>query len=502
MVEYNSKKQTVYNRRQTMAAPESPHDELHDLARHLSASTNVRLPLSPVSPSDEVNRSARYLGTPTNVRQPLSSNSQIDLPFSDEYRSQERVPPAGVDVRRQFVSNRIGDSISNDSVTRRRLSIISENYYPIDDEDNQNEDNQTLIETDNDKRRRRILFVVEPILVGLILLPIIVLFWDCGWNLVWTLLNTINGYPLTINQEFYNYSFLSLFIPYSIVQILLLILYIGQEIFYNFLKEQNSIIRIILLKSHIFLLATIYIIQWEIVWLVWDQYTPRQWYFQLVLSIAAIFALIVFIGHLSDLVCAPFLVSYDSIEYCLHFGCPLLTRQMKQWKINVINYVLYEIIISNLSIVTWRSFYNFLDQHMYPDDLNKSALICLLIGFILYFPLMYFQNYLEYLNVKYEFWVFVSINFPQLYRNVRHVFAFLSCVFLWRGLWLLYDSYIVIFEFHYQTYLLLYFLSFFFLALIQTSSSINGPLSNMEDDNHFFPLYPNCYVSTVIRKFS
>ncbi|CAF1509453.1 unnamed protein product [Adineta steineri] len=161
-----------------------------------------------------------------------------------------------------------------------------------------------------------------------------------------------------------------------------------------------------------------------------NQYTPRQWYFQLVLSLITIFTLIVFIRHLSDLVYAPFLVNYDSIEYCLHFEYPFLTRQMKQWKINVINCILYEIIISNLSIVTWRSFYNFLDQHMHPHDLNKSALTCSLIDFILYFPLMYFQNYLEYLNVKYEFWVFVSINFPQLYRNVRHVFAFSSCVFL------------------------------------------------------------------------
>jgi hypothetical protein len=175
---------------------------------------------------------------------------------------------------------------------------------------------------------------------------------------------------------------------------------------------------------------------------------------------------------------------------------------MKQWKINLINYVLYEIIISNISILAWRGFYHILDEYMYPDDLDKSAWICLVFGYFLYFPLMYFQNYLEYLNLKFEFWTFVSINFPQLYRNIRHLFAFLSCLFLWRGFWILYDSHIVIFEMHYQTYSLLYLISFFFLALIQTSSSTNGPLNNMEDDNRFFPLYPNCYVSIVARKFS
>jgi hypothetical protein len=175
---------------------------------------------------------------------------------------------------------------------------------------------------------------------------------------------------------------------------------------------------------------------------------------------------------------------------------------MKQWKIYLINYVLYEIIISNIAILTWRGFYNVLDRYVYSDDIEKSAWICLLIGYILYFPLMYFQNYLEDLNSKYEFWVFVSINFPQLYGNVRHLVAFISCIFLWRGLWLLYDTHVIIFELHYRTYLLLYLLSFFFLAVIQTSSSTNGPLSNMEDENRFFPLYPNCYVSIVVRKFS
>ena len=104
--------------------------------------------------------------------------------------------------------------------------------------------------------------------------------------------------------------------------------YLAQDFLYGFLKRQKLIPRLILLKLHIFILSSIYIVQWVVIWTVWDQYTPREWYFEIVLSFTALFALIVFIGHLSDLVCAPFLVSYDSIEYCLHFGCPLLTRQV------------------------------------------------------------------------------------------------------------------------------------------------------------------------------
>ena len=175
---------------------------------------------------------------------------------------------------------------------------------------------------------------------------------------------------------------------------------------------------------------------------------------------------------------------------------------MKQWKINLINYILYEWIISNLSIMVWRGFYHFLDDFLYPDDLPLSAGICLIIGYVLYFPLMYFQTYLEELNLKYSFWTFVSINFPQFYRNIRHLLAFISCVFAWRGYWLLFDNYVDIFEKYYQTYLLLYLLSFMLLSVLQTASSTNGPLSYMDDSFRFFPLYPHCYVSIVYRKIS
>lgn len=175
---------------------------------------------------------------------------------------------------------------------------------------------------------------------------------------------------------------------------------------------------------------------------------------------------------------------------------------MKTWKINLINYILYEIIVSNLSVMTWRSLYHFLDSYFYPNDSNLSAGISLLIGYSLYFPLMYFQNYLEDLHMKYEFWTFISINFPQFYRNIRHLFAFVSCILTWRGYWMYFDTYINIFDDYYKTCLFSSLGSFFILSLFQTASSINGPLSNINEKNNFFPLYPHCYVSIVYRKFS
>ena len=304
----NQQERSTNARRQSLVLPALPISESRPFARQMSATMNVR------------NRSA--------------SVSQTFLLNGNEYRSQERIPPAGADIQRQRIYSRVEDSV--EPVNQRRLSIISEVSYPMDHEESQNEStiNDALIQTKSDEHRLRILFFVEPIIVGFILLPIVALFWECGWNIVWILLNTTNGYPSTSqfdeipSEELHHYSLQSLLIPYLIVQILLLVFYLSQDFFYNFLKRQNHIITILLLKIHIFLLASIYIVQWETLWIVWDQYLPRDWYFELVLSLTSIFALIVFIGHLSDLVCAPFLVSYDSIECCVHFGCPLLTRQV------------------------------------------------------------------------------------------------------------------------------------------------------------------------------
>jgi hypothetical protein len=312
MSENDPRRRSITVRRQTLALPVFPtEDRTHLLARQMSTSVNIQ---------------SRLLTVP-----------QMRLPNGYEYRSQERVPPAGADCQRQFVSTRVEET--DEPVNQRRLSIISEFYQPIEDEDTRttNGINGAAAQTNADKRRRRILFIIEPIIVGLILLPIVVLFWECGWNLVWILLNTVNKHPSTLkfnkvkDKQLTEQSLHSLFIPYLIAQILLLILYLGQDFVYDFLKRQNYIITFVLLQCHILLLASIYIVQWEMLWTLWDQYTPQEWYFIFVLSLASLFALIVLIGHLSDLVCAPFLISYDSIECCLHFGCPLLTREVSSF---------------------------------------------------------------------------------------------------------------------------------------------------------------------------
>ncbi|CAF1166083.1 unnamed protein product, partial [Rotaria sordida] len=268
----------------------------------------------------------RRLSVCPNYQRRLSNVSQLYLPNGSEYHPQERIPPSGLEHQTTFLLTRDeNDNNENNenNENERRLSII-DRYHSTDHQ-------LTIDQYKENKYKKRILFIIEPILTAFLLFPILVLFWETGWNLILIFLNVLNKFSPNLHlseitqEDFESYTWESLVYPYLVVQILLLCFYIFQDLIYNYCKKQKWIIKTILLKFHIFIIGTIYIVQWEMIWTIWDQFTPHEWYFEFTLSLLSLFALIVFIGHLSDLICSPFLVSYDSIEYCIQFGCPLLT---------------------------------------------------------------------------------------------------------------------------------------------------------------------------------
>lgn len=257
-----------------------------------------------------------------NRRLSVSSNNQhrfsiTSKNFDNEYNQQH------VEILDSELSQPLPNV--NGITNRRRLTQI----IAIPDDINQ----ENLVKP---KGLYLLLFIVEPILTTCLLFPLVVLFWDCGWNLITTMLNSLNDYALTYNLDGLNYtdygygdySPQSLIVPYVVAEILFLILYLGQDLFYDFLKRQNTIIEMIIIKLHIFLVASLYIVQWEMIWTIMDQYTPTDWTFMMVLSLASMFALIVLTGTLSDMVCSPFVMGYDSIEYCIQFECPLMTEHV------------------------------------------------------------------------------------------------------------------------------------------------------------------------------
>jgi hypothetical protein len=168
---------------------------------------------------------------------------------------------------------------------------------------------------------------------------------------------------------------------------------------------------------------------------------------------------------------------------------------MNQCVSHVLNYFFYEHIIAILTILAWRGSYALLDVYLYPNDENMSASISLLLGYSFFFLFMYTQSFSNDICLIPKF---INANYPSFIQNLRHLGAFFSCILLWRGFWILFDKYIATISLAvaspYVFYLVCIILSFVIMSMMRTGSSINGPMSHMNDEYDLFPLYPNCFL--------
>ena len=176
-------------------------------------------------------------------------------------------------------------------------------------------DSQATAQT---KKKRRLFFLCEPLIAGLVIFPLVVIFWQSGWNLLVEGLDKHTGHHALILPGLY-----------ALSQLIFLVIYLNQNRLYDFLarQESNGVI-LLVLQSHSLLTGLNYIIQWVAMWTICDLYTSEDWLVMFITSTAAILALIALAGHPCDLVCAPFIVSYDSMEYNIRIGTPFLTEKV------------------------------------------------------------------------------------------------------------------------------------------------------------------------------
>ncbi|CAF1426292.1 unnamed protein product, partial [Rotaria sordida] len=283
---------------------------------------------------------------------------------------------------------------------------------------------------------------------------------------------------------------------YVFSQLILFFIYTNQDRLYDyFIQAESKFFSVIFLQCHTLVTALNYLIQWVSMWTLLDNYTTDDCILMLTISIASILAIIVLTGHSHDLVCSPFIISYDSIEYNVRIETSFITEKMNPFLLHILNYIFYEYIISLLSILAWRGTYKLLDDFLYPNNENMSAIMSLLIGYVLFFIIMYtqfFQNNIDLIST------FIQSNYPLFIRNLRHICAFFSCVFLWRGYWILLDLHIATISFVHESpytyYIIFIIISFIILSIMKTASSINGPMSHINDEYDLFPLYSNCFL--------
>jgi hypothetical protein len=183
---------------------------------------------------------------------------------------------------------------------------------------------QTAVSSDNCEIiirkgiRRTLFFVFQPLVAGFLVFPLLILFWQAGWNFMDEWLKIPFAKHWTVLPSLY-----------FLAQVIFLFVYLNQDRLYDYLHRQKSKFYVaIILQCHTFLTSSTYIIQWVTMWNIWDRYTSGDGLLMLIVSIAALLAVIALMGHPCDLVCAPFILSYDSIEYNIRIGSPFLTEKV------------------------------------------------------------------------------------------------------------------------------------------------------------------------------
>lgn len=205
--------------------------------------------------------------------------------------------------------------------TELAINLFERLISPPDSPISSNE-SPTLPDTPNllnrQSTRRTLFFIIQPIVAGFLVFPLLILFWQAGWNLIDEWLRK----PIAQHWAI-------LVLLYTLAQSILFIIYLNQDHLYDYLRKQKFAFWItFLLQCHTFLTAVTYILQWISMWTIWDRYTSQDWILMLLISIAALLAVIVLMGHPCDLVCAPFILSYDSIEYNVRIGSPFVLEKV------------------------------------------------------------------------------------------------------------------------------------------------------------------------------
>lgn len=155
-----------------------------------------------------------------------------------------------------------------------------------------------------DKIKRRLVFIFEPLIVGFLIFPNLIIFWQSGWNFMIEWLESPTGAHPIILPLFHILS-----------QFILLCIYLNQDNLYKYIKHKSKYLSRTILQLHSLLTALAYVIQWVTMWTLCDYYSTDDTSTMLYISIISVLLVILIAGHPSDLVCAPFIISYDSIEY-------------------------------------------------------------------------------------------------------------------------------------------------------------------------------------------
>ncbi|XP_001949515.2 uncharacterized protein LOC100162600 isoform X1 [Acyrthosiphon pisum] len=152
-------------------------------------------------------------------------------------------------------------------------------------------------------------------------------------------------------------------------------------------------------------------------------------------------------------------------------------------------------IIGSLVVIVWRGVWSLMDNYLYPDDYNTSAILSLVIGYSVVLLAFALQPAIKKLVNKVN--GFKRILFVDVYL----LFSFFGAVNVWRGVWAMLDIHFIP-DAPITSYWVSHIACFGFLVLLNSSNSIlvRGVYIDAEEDGTQCVDFPCYYVRLLVQK--
>ncbi|XP_015374492.1 PREDICTED: uncharacterized protein LOC107169301 isoform X1 [Diuraphis noxia] len=152
-------------------------------------------------------------------------------------------------------------------------------------------------------------------------------------------------------------------------------------------------------------------------------------------------------------------------------------------------------IIGSLVVIIWRGVWSLMDDYLYPDDGNTSAILSLVLGYSVVLLAFALQPAVKKLVNK------VNGLKRILYVDVYLLFSFFGAVNVWRGVWTMLDIHFIP-DAPITSYWVSHIACFGFLVLLNSSNSIlvRGVYIDAEEDGTQCVDFPCYYVRLLVQK--
>ncbi|VVC30492.1 Protein fuseless [Cinara cedri] len=152
-------------------------------------------------------------------------------------------------------------------------------------------------------------------------------------------------------------------------------------------------------------------------------------------------------------------------------------------------------IIGSLVVIVWRGVWNIMDKCLYPETMDFSAILSLIIGYTIVLTAFALQPVIKkFVNKLSGFKKLLTV-------DIYLLFSFVGAVNVWRGLWILLDHYFIP-EAPVTSYWISHIACFVFLVLVNSSNSIlvRGVYIDAEEDGTQCVDFPCYYVRLLVQK--